>query len=308
MQRAERMVSVGEIALWTEEFGDPADPSVLLVMGSMSQGLLWPEEFIGLLVAGGRRVIRYDHRDVGRSTSWDFAAHPYTWHAVKDDVVGLLDALGIERAHVVGHSAGGLLAQWIAVEHPERVATLTAIASSPLGGGEGQVLLRALTGEPQPAGSLPGPAPAFVELFAKAAVGPPPEGRAGLIDFQVEMARMLHGTVLPFDEDAQRRFEELLWDRAADPAALGNHRLAWAADPEFEPAGALGGVRAPTLVVEGTEEPVKPGHGRLIAEAIPGAGFLAVEGMGHTLPPEVHEELAGAILRHTSQDTVGGPN
>ncbi|WP_431046240.1 alpha/beta fold hydrolase [Streptomyces sp. P1-3] len=293
-----QLIQVGDIELWTEQFGDPAHPPVLLIMGSMTQGLLWPDEFVGRLAAAGHRVIRYDHRDVGRSTARDFAAHPYTWAAIKDDALGLLDALGIDRAHLVGHSAGGLVAQWIAADHPERVRTLTVIGSSPLGGRESQVLIRALTGEPQEPGSLPEPRPEFTEFFRKALAAPPPAARAAAIDFQIEVARVMNGTALPFDEDAQRRLEELLFDRARDPRAAVNHRLAGMADTEVEPVGALERVQAPTLVVEGTHEPAKPGHGRLIAEAIRGARLLTVPDMGHMIAPEVVAPVAAALVDH----------
>ncbi|MFB9905448.1 alpha/beta fold hydrolase [Allokutzneria oryzae] len=294
------IIKVNGVELWVEEFGDPTHPPVLLVMGSMSQGLLWPDELVGRITAGGRRVIRYDHRDTGRSSALDFEATPYTWAAVKDDIIGLLDALGIDRVHLVGHSAGGLLGQWVAVEHPERIASLTAIGSSPLGGQEGLVVTRALSAQPQEPGSLPEPLPAFVELFARAATSPPPATRAEVIDFQIELARVLHGPVLPFDADAQRALEERLLDRDRDPRTVSNHQRAWAADPAFEPVGRLGEITAPTLVVEGTHEPVKPGHGKLIAQEIPGARYLEIDGMGHTLPPEVHEQLAAAVLDHTT--------
>ncbi|MFC7730940.1 alpha/beta fold hydrolase [Actinomadura keratinilytica] len=139
--------------IWSEEFGSRTDEPILLIMGSMSQGILWPDEFVGRLVAGGRRVIRYDHRDTGLSGTVDFAAEPYTWDDIKDDVYRVLDAHGLDSAHLVGHSAGGLLGQYVAVERPERVRSLTVIASSPLGCGEGEVIMRALTGRPQPEGA-----------------------------------------------------------------------------------------------------------------------------------------------------------
>jgi pimeloyl-ACP methyl ester carboxylesterase len=294
------MVPIGDIELWTEEFGDPGDPPLLLVMGSMSQGVLWPDEFVGRLAAGGRRVIRYDHRDTGRSTCRDFASHPYTWADVKADALGVLDAYGVEEAHIVGHSAGGLLGQWIAVEQPDRVTTLTTIGSSPLGREEGRTIMRAVMGEEQPPGALPPPTREFVAAATRAALNPP-TGRRAQIDLQIELARVLHGAALPFDEDEQRRLEERLYDRARDPAAVAGHRLAWAADPDVEPVGALRGLLAPTLVIEGTHEPAKPGHGAIIAESIPEAELLIIEGMGHTLPPQVCEELATAILAHTAR-------
>ncbi|WP_313047625.1 alpha/beta fold hydrolase [Nonomuraea jabiensis] len=270
------------------------------MMGSMSQGVLWPEEFVGRLTAGGRRVVRYDHRDTGRSATVDFEEEPYTWSDIKDDVLRVMDAHGLDSAHLVCHSAGGLLGQLIAVEWPERVRTLTVIGSSPLGGGEGLVIMRALMGQPQPEGSLPGPVPEFVAHYQGLMAGPPPVGRRERIEAMIAEQRVLHGTALPFDEDAARRLQERVYDRARDPDAVVNHRLAAMARPDFEPVGVLDQVKAPTLVIEGTHERAKPGHGAIIAEAIPGARLMMVEGMGHTLPPEVHEELARAILTHTA--------
>ncbi|QKV69069.1 MULTISPECIES: alpha/beta fold hydrolase [Streptomyces] len=292
---------MSDVRLWSEEFGAATDAPILLIMGSMSQGVLWPDAFVGRLVAGGRRVIRYDHRDTGKSETVDFAAHPYTWEDIKNDVHRVLDAHGLGSAHLVCHSAGGLLGQLIAVERPDRVRSLTVIGSSPLGGGEGQVILRALTGEPQEEGSLPAPTAAFTAFYRALLTAPPPQGRRALIDGMVAEQRVLHGTGLPFDEDAARRLQERIHDRANDLSAAANHRLAAAADPGFEPVGVLHRVTAPTLVVEGSHEPVKPGHGALIAQRIPGARLMTVPGMGHTLPPETHEQLATAVLTHTAE-------
>ncbi|MDX3396991.1 alpha/beta fold hydrolase [Streptomyces sp. ME01-18h] len=289
------------VTIWSEEFGAETDTPILLIMGSMSQGILWPDEFVGRLAAGGRRVIRYDHRDTGRSGTVDFATDPYTWDDIKNDVYRVLAAHGLDSAHLVGHSAGGLLSQLIAVEAPERVRSLTVIASSPLGRGEGQVLLRALTGQPQPKGSLPEPEQQFVEFLRALMAAPPARDRPALIDSMIAEQRVLHGTGLPFDEDAARRLQERVYSRARDLSAASNHRLAAGADPDFEPVDALHRVKAPTLVIEGSHEPVKPGHGALIAEQIPGARLMTVADMGHTLPLETHQELADAILTHTAE-------
>ncbi|SDK92078.1 Pimeloyl-ACP methyl ester carboxylesterase [Nonomuraea maritima] len=290
-----------QITLWSEEFGAATDAPILLVMGSMSQGVLWPDAFVGRLAAGGRRVIRYDHRDTGRSDTVDFDRDPYTWEDIKDDVLRVMDAHGLDSAHLVCHSAGGLLGQLLAVEHPERVRTLTVIGSSPLGEGEGTVLVRALMGEPQPAGSLPEPAPEFVAFYRQLMAAPPPADRRERVESMIAEQRVLHGTGLPFDEDDARRLQERVHDRARDLAAAANHRRAAMARPDFEPVGRLPEITAPTLVVEGTHEPVKPGHGALVAERIPGARLLTIKGLGHTLPAEVHEELAAAVLAHTAE-------
>jgi len=266
----------------------------------MSQGILWPDEFVGRLAAGGRRVIRYDHRDTGRSTGIDFEASPYSWRDVKDDVLRIMDTYGLESAHLVGHSAGGLLAQWVAVEHPERVRTLTVIGASPLGAFEGEVLVRALTGQPQPEGSLPPPTEEFVAFFQQAMTAAPPKDRNEQIDRLIAEARVLHGGGRPFDEDAERHLQERIFERATNPASAANHRLAHGVDPRCEPVDGLHLVKAPTLVVEGTHEPCKPGHGAIIAERIPGAELLMIEGMGHMLSPPVYEQLATTILTHTA--------
>lgn len=157
------------------------------------------------------------------------------------------------------------------MEHPERVRTLTVIGSSPLGGGEGMVIMRALMGEQQPEGSLPEPAPEFTEFFRGVITAAPAANRREQIERMIAEERLLHGGALPFDEDASRKLQERIYDRARDLGALVNHRLAAAADPGFEPVGVLAQVKAPTLVIEGTHEPAKPGHGALIAAEIPGA-------------------------------------
>ncbi|WP_433444296.1 alpha/beta fold hydrolase [Nonomuraea sp. CA-141351] len=289
------------VNIWSEEFGAETDAPILLIMGSMSQGILWPDELVGRLTAGGRRVIRYDHRDTGQSGTVDFAAEPYTWDDIKNDIYRVMDTHGLESAHLVGHSAGGLLGQFVAVERPQRVRSLTVIASSPLGGGESQVLVRALTGQPQSEGSLPEPTPEFVDFYRALMAAPPPQDRRALIDGMIAEQRVLHGTGLPFDEDAARRLQERIYDRARDLSSVANHRLAAMAKPDFEPVGVLHHVKAPTLVIEGSHEPAKPGHGAVIAEQVPGARLMIVAGMGHTLPSEVHEELAAAILAHTAE-------
>ncbi|MFI6514197.1 alpha/beta fold hydrolase [Spirillospora sp. NPDC050679] len=294
---AERIITNGTVELWTEEFGDAAHPAILLIPGSMSSSVTWPDELVGRLVAAGRRVIRYDQRDTGRSSAIDFDAEPYTWADGKDDILAVLDGYGIAAAHLVGHSAGGLLAQWVAADHPERVLTLTVIGSSPIGGQEGRTVMRALTGQAPAADDLPFPRREFVEHFTTAA--PPAPERAAIIDFAIATARVMNGPALPFDEDEQRRLEERIFDRARRPGSEANHRRAFQADPGFEPAGALERIKAPTLAIEGTHEPCKPGHSALIAEGAPDGRLLMIQDMGHLMTAPVVRPLAEAIIDHT---------
>ncbi len=128
----ERMIDSNGIRLWTEDFGDPNDPTLLLVMGASAQGIQWPEPFIEAFVARGFYVIRYDNRDTGQSTCFDFATSPYTLDDLANDAVGVLDAYGVRAAHVAGASMGGMITQTLMIRYPHRLKSATIIMSSPL--------------------------------------------------------------------------------------------------------------------------------------------------------------------------------
>jgi pimeloyl-ACP methyl ester carboxylesterase len=288
----ERLVSANGIEICCEDFGDPADPSVLLVMGASTQSIHWPDDFCAALVAGGRHVIRYDNRDTGRSTCFDYGKHPYTLADMALDALGVLDAFGIERAHLVGASMGGMIGQILAIEHRERLRTLTAMLSTP----SSASFIRGWTSEEDL--PLPPPAPRFLEWIGAHAADPPktPEGR---IAASVQMWRVLAGSAQPFDEAAVRVREARVEARAVNPGAEMNHPAAIAASPDrFE---ALRGVTTPTLVIQGSEDPIfSLPHGRALAEAIPGARLLVIDGLGHELPPWASQRIAQAILEHTA--------
>src|ERR1700722_9043068 len=129
----ETFVASGELRLWAQRLGRPGDPAVLLIMGTSAQGIGWPDELAEVLVAGGRQVIRYDHRDTGRSSCVDFNARPYALADMAADAIAVLDGFGITAAHIVGASLGGAIGQWLALHRPERVLTLTVIMSGPIG-------------------------------------------------------------------------------------------------------------------------------------------------------------------------------
>lgn len=302
----ERTVRVGELHLWAEEFGDPGHPAVLLVMGAQAQGVQWNDGIVRRLVDGGRRVIRYDHRDTGRSSTVDFAVRPYTVADMASDALAVLDAFGVERAHLVGASLGGVIAQLLAVVHPHRVLTLTVLSSQPLGTDTSAAVRRALAGAPPLPGELPPPKMELLAALTSAFPGPEADVEEYLAA-RLPLWRVLHGSVLPFDEDEYRAMERRVHERTRDPRAALNHALAGAAgvDPGMDPASVI----APTLVLHGAEDPMfPPEHAEATAAAVPGARLVLIEGMGHTLPTALDDRLAGEILGHTARDgrEVGG--
>ncbi|MFE5882400.1 alpha/beta fold hydrolase [Streptomyces hydrogenans] len=285
----ERYVDVEPgVRLWAEEHGDPGRPPLLLVMGAQAPGLNWPDELVALLAAR-HRVIRYDHRDTGRST-WAFDEKPYPLSRLAEDAVAVLDAFGVGRAHVVGMSLGGLLAQLLVADHPDRLLSATVIGTAALSTAP---YVRP-DGSRVPAAELPGPAEHLLEFWSR-----PEEDRdlEAELDHRVAHWRALAGDALPFDAD---------WFRAQERrivAHTGHHRPP-TAHARADASGLLrteelAAARVPTLVISAPAEPVAPPqHAEHLAQVIPGARLAVVPGMGHALPPEVHGPLAGEILRH----------
>ena len=293
---AERRVKSNGLELWTESFGRPGDPPILLVMGASAQGIGWPEELIELLVAGGRFVIRYDHRDTGQSTYVDFQKNPYTLADLAADAVGVLDAYGLATAHLVGASLGGMICQLISVLYPQRVLSLTSMLSTPLRTGVQESFQRAFMGLTH-TGGLPPPDPRAVQVFIELA-SRPPRTRQEHLEAQMKTLRALSGRGVPFEEQRYRAWVERMLDRARDITAANNHGLV--PSPTREQAEGLRRLRVPTLVIHGTDDPMFPAaHGAATAEAIPGAKLLMLEGLGHGLPPALCGEFARAILEHT---------
>ncbi|TDC89800.1 alpha/beta hydrolase [Nonomuraea deserti] len=296
-----KFISSGDLRLWTERYGDPDDPAVLLVMGTSTPGMGWPDELVETLAKGNLQVIRFDHRDTGRSDCVDFAARPYTPADMAGDATAVLDAYGIGSAHVVGASLGGKIGQWLAVHRPERVRTLTAIMTSPMGADTGPAWARALAGRAPDPGDLPPPAPSFLQHLARSAAMPRTT-RAEHLAANLETWRVLSGDGLPFDEEAARRFVAESHDLSADPGAAANHDLA-GRQPAAGWLAPLSSITAPTLVVHGTDDPLLPlPHGEALAGQIPGARLRTVPGMGHSfLSPGLPRRIAELVLRHTRE-------
>src|SRR5258706_1060284 len=204
---SERTIRANGIEIWCQDFGSKSDPALLLVMGAGGQAILWPDEFCASLAAAGRYVIRYDNRDTGQSSCFDFAQSPYTLSDMARDAVGVLDAFGVERAHVMGASMGGMICQTLAIEHAGRLRTMTSIMSSPGGSG----IMAAMLGGGN--ARLPGPAPKVMELM-RASLEKPPRTTQERIDAGVALWRTLAGGGEPFDEPTVRPREARIQARA----------------------------------------------------------------------------------------------
>jgi len=272
---------VNGVELCTEPFGDPADPPVLLVMGIGASMLWWEDGFCRLLAVGDRFVIRYDHRDTGRSVTYPPGRPGYTGVDLVRDAAGVLDAYGVEAAHVVGVSAGGAFAQLLALGFPDRVRSLVLISTSP-------------------AKSVGRPLPPATERFQGFFAGSQVDwsDAESAIDYLVGYARMLAGGERPFDEAAVLALVRRDVERANDIAAAENHGAI--AEGDVPPAP-LSAITAPTLLIHGTADPMFPlPHGRALADEIPNARLIRLEGAGHGVERADWESVAGAILEHTA--------
>jgi pimeloyl-ACP methyl ester carboxylesterase len=277
---AERMIQANEIELCTEPFGDPADPPVLLVMGIGASMLWWEEGFCRMLAGGGRFVIRYDHRDTGRSVTYEPGRPGYRGGDLVADAAGVLDAYGIPAAHMVGVSAGGGIAQEVALDFADRVRSLTLISTS-IAVSSDRV--------------LPPPTAEFGRFVSTVEVDwSDPES---VIEYLVGYWRVLAGEERPFDEAAFRALAGQEVARASDFRAAQNHELLHGDGGSREP---LSSISSPTLVIHGTADPMFPiGHGEALAEEIPDGRLLRLEGAGHGVYRADWEAIVAAILEHT---------
>jgi pimeloyl-ACP methyl ester carboxylesterase/uncharacterized protein YndB with AHSA1/START domain len=282
-----QIVGANGVELCVETYGDRESPALLLIAGAACSMDWWRDELCERLAAGGLLVIRYDLRDTGQSTSDPPGAPSYTRGDLVGDAAALLDAVSAPRAHVAGMSMGGGIAQVLALDHPERVATLTLFSTSPVGpGGE-----RA---------ELPPSSDEVRAFFADPLPEPDWNDRDAVIEYIVEGERPFAGS--HFDEQELRDLAGRVVDRTRDIAAsLQNH---WLLDRDEPVRKELSEIAAPTLVVHGTEDPLLPfPHGVALADAIPGARLLALEGVGHEFPPRrVWDDVVAAVLDHARAD------
>lgn len=288
-----KCVKVNGIKIVYDSFGLAAASPLLLVAGLGDQMISWPERFCQLLAAQGYWVIRFDNRDAGVSTKFEQADAPslfasvwayirgkaiqvpYTLEDMAQDAAGLLEALGIESAHVVGGSLGGMIAQMMAIRHSRRVKTLTVLMST--------------TNDPR----LSPPRPRALILFKSA-----PRDRADYIEHATRARRALSGKGFPFDEAHVRRQAGRLYDRNHNSAGTFRQLAAIMASIRGL-REELSSIDVPTLVVHGSDDPLLPvKHGVRTAQVIPGATLRIIDGLGHELPPTVWAQVVEAICHH----------
>jgi pimeloyl-ACP methyl ester carboxylesterase len=289
----EAFADLGEITLCYETFGDEADPTLLLVMGLGAQMIAWDTELCEMLAARGFHVVRFDNRDAGLSTflpepvvvfevmrqmgAGEPPSVPYLIPDMAGDAVGLLDHLGVAQAHVVGASLGGMIAQSIAIGHPERVASLTSVMST--------------TGDPDV--GMPSS-----EAIA-ALLEPPPTSAEQLGERRVRCAH-IWGSVGLFDEDELHDEARQHWERQSDPDGVTRQFAAILASGSR--SDGLRVLDVPTLVVHGTlDNLVAPSGGERTAEVVPDAKLLVIEGMGHDLPRPIWGRFVDAVTAHARQ-------
>jgi pimeloyl-ACP methyl ester carboxylesterase len=294
----EETVKANNIEIVYDTFGEQSDPPLLLIMGLSAQMIRWEEPFCEQLASQGFWVIRFDNRDVGLSTKFDDAGvpdimglvgaamqgkaieSPYSLQDMAADAIGLLDALEVESAHVVGASMGGMIAQIIATEYPERVRTLTSIMST--------------TNDPQ----LPQPTSEATSIL----VAPPPSSREMYIENSINASRVMHGPIFPINEDLVKEQAGISFDRSFYPA--GGARQLAAILAVGDRTQALGKVKTPTLVIHGDADPLVPlESGKATANAIKESELLIIEGMGHSIPIEVAPKIIDAIVSHAKKQS-----
>jgi pimeloyl-ACP methyl ester carboxylesterase len=277
-----------------DTFGDATSPPVLLIMGLGAQMTLWDPEFCQAIADHGYYVIRFDNRDIGLSTWFDDAGSsalsdvvsgavgaPYSLSDMAADAAGLLDALGIESAHIVGASMGGMIAQTFAIEYTTKTRTLTSIMST-----TGDLAVGQAT--PEALGAL---------------LGLAPTSREEAIENAVVSSKIIGSPGYPFDEARIRERAASDYDRSFHPSGMA--RQVAAIVTQRDRTTALQSLSMPTLVIHGDEDPlVDSSGGRATADAVPHAKLMIVPGMGHDLPPELHEEIVDSLAEHFAAASI----
>ncbi|KRD87784.1 acetyltransferase [Bacillus sp. Root147] len=280
----EKVNKINGIDICTESFGNPKNPAILLIMGAMCSMVYWDEEFCQQLADTGRYVIRYDNRDVGRSSTYDPGSSHYTVVDMADDAVGVLDAHHIDEAHIVGMSLGGMIAQIMALRHSQRVLSITMISSGIFGSDNNNR-------------NLP---PMDEKILAYHANGATLNwsNKESVADYLVAGSALLCGSKHKFDKKRAYKQVEKEINRANNLLSMFNHAFL-KGDDSYE--GKLKGINIPALVIHGTEDTVLPyEHALALVNEIPNALLLSLEGSGHEIHFDDWDRIINAISKHTS--------
>ncbi|AEB46048.1 MULTISPECIES: alpha/beta fold hydrolase [Micromonospora] len=277
MSNGEKIIEANGVDLCVQTFGKPDDPAILLIHGASASMLWWEAELCERLAAAGRYVIRFDNRDTGHSTNYPPGRPEYSLPDMATDAIGILDALGVDRAHLVGRSMAGAIALVAADRYADRVASLTLVSTT--------------TGDHD----LPPMSSDFIEYTSSG--GPNPEDHEAVVEFIVGLQQRYSGPSVYFDENAARALAEADVDRTDNVAAcLVNHFVI-----DTGSRIDFGSVAKPTLVVHGELDPIFPvEHGQALQKAIPGANLLVLEKAGHEVPPQTWDVFVAALVEHTA--------
>lgn len=291
-----QIIQVNGLEFWTESFGHRENPAVLLIMGAFCQGIMWPESFCQELANQGYYVIRYDHRDTGYSSSIDYSTSPYTIEDLAEDALGLLEALEIKKVDLLGLSMGSVIAEIMSVKDPNRINTITLIASSP----DFTPMNRAFTNQARVDEALSRPTAAYTAWMDRFLKNPPTTFEEILLQ-RMNCWRLLHGDVFPFEEKSYEELHRLFLKRALHPESINNHMLALLASEKIIRT-IPSQVRVPTLIIHGTEDVIFPkDHGIMLSKAIAHARFFLIEGMGHIPNQTVYKTYIEEFKKMTKE-------
>ncbi len=275
VNQSEKMIKVDGLEFWSESFGSKENPPIILIMGSGGQGILWPVEFCEQLAKHHYFVIRYDNRDTGLSTSFNFETHPYTLLDMADDVIRIMDHYQLSSAHIAGGSMGGLIAMLLGAHFPERVRSLTLMVTT--------IDMRPALAAFQDNianYTLPGPDPRVINA-AKETINYVPDSLEEKVQLFIRNAKINSGSI-PTDEVLCRELALLVFERIKNPDGMNNHLKATMASYDLY-AAAPSKITAPTHIIHGAEDPIFPlAHGRAIQAAISGSTLFIMPGLGHS--------------------------
>jgi 10-carbomethoxy-13-deoxycarminomycin esterase len=292
-ENAGEVIKANGIDIWYETFGKRNNPALLLIMGGCCQGIMWPTEFCKRL-AEKFYVVRYDHRDTGHSSCFDFKTHPYNLLDLAKDAIGLLDAIQVKKAHLCGLSMGGPIAELMAIHYPERVLTITLMATScdfhPMNLG--------YAGLPVDDNPLSRPKKVYLD-WMKSFLAHPPKDYDEALEQRLSCWRILNGTKAPFEVALYKDLHNQFLIRSKHPESIKNHVMVCANSEELV-RNAPAQVRVPTLIFHGTEDPIFPSdHGLALAQAVPKSKYFLVEGFGHVVNGYFYEFMIREIKKHT---------